>query len=76
MSKIDDKIEELEKWKNEKAIEDGIRKGLTKWMHTICMTATSTIVSGFYFLGGFLYTHWGAFEAAIKAWLSAERGGQ
>jgi hypothetical protein len=74
--KGDDRIEELNKWRMKREVEDGVRKGLNKWAHTICMTATSAVMTALYSLGGFVYSHWSSFEAAIRAYLAAERGGQ
>ena len=72
----DDRIEELNEWRTNQEIENGIRKGLNKWAHTICMTATSAVMTMIYSLGGFVYNHWSSFEAAIRAYLAADRGGQ
>lgn len=76
MTKNDDKIEALEDWRVQKEIEDGIRAGITKRIHAVCVTATTSIMGFFYFLGGYVYDHWHSFEAAIKAFLFSERGGQ
>lgn len=76
MAKNDDKIEYLEEKDKQRDIEEGIRKGLTKWAHTICMTATSAIMGAFYGIGGFMYQHFDSLKVAIKAYIDAERGGQ
>jgi hypothetical protein len=75
-NKLEEHIEELDKWRTEQEIENGIRKGLNKWMHTICITATSAIFTGVYTLGGFVYSNYERFEVAIKAFLAAGRNGQ
>jgi len=69
----DDKLDELESWQKKKEIEDGIRKGLTKWAHTICMTATSAIMGAVWWIGGVLYDKWAQFSAAIDAFIKAGR---
>ncbi len=74
--KTDDKIESIEEWIHKKEIEDGIRKGLNKWIRTICMTATSALMGAFYAIGGFMYQHWQPIQEAIKAYLVASRGDQ
>ena len=71
MTKNDDKLEKLEEYVIEKRIEDGVRKGLTKWAHTICMTATSAVMAGVYSIGGFIYDKWEQFSAAIDAFIRA-----
>lgn len=68
-----DKLERLEEYVRDKEIEDGIRKGLTKWAHTICMTATSAIMGAIYWIGGFIYDKWHPLQAAIKAFLEANK---
>lgn len=73
MKKINDRIEELEKFRKDKEIEDGIRKGLTKWAHTICMTATSAVITGMYTLGQFVYDKWHPLQAAIEAFIRANK---
>lgn len=69
-------IEELTEWKREKEIEDGIRRGLTRWAHTICVTSTSALIGVFYWLGNFIYKNWEPLAVASKAFLVALRGGQ
>jgi hypothetical protein len=76
MTKTDNKLEELEKWRQKKEIEDGINSGLSKWVHIVCRTVTSFIITATYFIGGFVYGHYSSFAAAVKAYLSAEHGGQ
>lgn len=73
MKKIDERLEELEEFRKEKEIEEGIRKGLTKWAHTICMTATSALLGAIYWTGGFIYDKWHPLQAAIKAFLEANK---
>lgn len=77
MSKRDsEKIEQLEEWRRDKEIEEAIREGISKRVRTVCMTAVSAIMGGFYWLGSIAYSKWAAFEAAIKAFLTVDRGGQ
>ena len=71
--KNDEKLEKLEEYVAEKRIEDGIRKGISKWAHTICMTATSAIMGAIYSLGGLIYDKWEQFSAAIDAFIKAGR---
>lgn len=68
-----DNIGELQKYINEKKIEEGIRKGISKWAHTICMTATSAVMSIVYYIGGIVYDKWEQFSAAIDAFIKAGR---
>ena len=74
--KTEDKLEELEHWKTEKEIEDGIKEGIDKWVRRVCVTAVSTAMSVFYFLGEWAYNHAMALKAAIDALLAALRNGQ
>ncbi len=67
-------IDELDEWKRTKEIEEGIRNGLTKWARTICMTATSSLLGIFYWLGSFMYQKWEPLQAAIRAFLAADKG--
>ena len=73
MTKLDDKIEELQDYVIEQRIEDGIRKGLTKWAHTICITATSAVMTAVYATGSFVYEKWYPLQAAVKAFLAANK---
>jgi len=66
-----DKLKELEQYVTEQKIEDGIRKGLTKWAHTICMTATSALMATVYTVGHFVYEKWQPLQEAIRAFLEA-----
>ena len=75
-NKIEEHVEELDKWRTEQEIENGIRKGLNKWAHTICISATSAILGAAYTIGGFVYNHWHQFEAAVRAFIAAGKGGQ
>lgn len=71
MTRNNDKIEALEEYVNEKRIEDGIRAGITKWAHTICITATSAIMTALYNLGSWAYENSGPLQAAFKAFQEA-----
>lgn len=76
MTKRDDKIEELEDWRIKKEIEDGIREGISRKVRAICMTATSAALGVVYTLGSFAYNNLEALAAAVKAFLTVNRGGQ
>ena len=56
-------------------IEDGIEKGIHKWIRTVCVTATSTFAGFCIWLGGEIYDKFYAIEAAVKAFLAAGRNG-
>lgn len=71
---VDEKLEALEERWKQKEIEDGIRKGLTRWAHTICISATSGAMAAFTWLGGVVYERWEPLKAAIQAYLAASRG--
>ena len=71
-----DKIEELEEWRTKKEIEDGIRDGISRKVRAICMTATSAALGVVYTLGSFAYNNLEALAAAVKAFLTVNRGGQ
>jgi hypothetical protein len=71
---FEEKLEELDDWKRKKEIEDGIREGLTKWLRTICISATSAALGCCYWLGGLIYQKWDPLQAAVKAFLAADRG--
>ncbi len=70
---FEEKLDELEDWKRSKEIEDGIRKGLTRWAHTICISATSTALAVATWLGSFAYEKWEPLKAAVKAYISASK---
>jgi hypothetical protein len=74
MKKDDHRIEELEKWHVEKQIDDGIKKGLSRWAHTICMTATSALMTAVYTVGSFVADKWEPLQVAIKAFIAANKG--
>jgi hypothetical protein len=74
MDELKETIDELDEWKRSKEIEEAIHKGLTRWAHTICVTATSSMIGIFYWLGSFMYQKWEPLQAAIKAFLAADRG--
>jgi len=67
------KKEQLEEYVIEQKIEDGIRKGLSRWAHIICRTATTAILGGFYWIGAFIYEKWLPLQSAIKAFLEASK---
>lgn len=78
-----DKIEELEDWRAQKEIEDGIRNGIEKYkkeqgkrMHYVCMTATSAIMTVFYNIGQWAANHMQAIGLAIDAFIAAMKGGK
>ena len=74
--KTDERIEEIERWKTQREIEEGVRNGLDRWKKTICMTSVSALVTAIYSSAKFIYFHCNSFAAAIKAYLIAEHGGQ
>lgn len=74
--KTDQKIEEIEKWQRKREIEEGIRKGITHRMLAICMTATSAMMTIFYWAGSLVYQKSAALSAAMKAYLLMDKGGQ
>ena len=67
---------ETERDLKELLIEREIEKGISKWLRTVCVTATSTLTGFFLWLGSFIYDKFDAVEAAVKAFIAAGRHGQ
>lgn len=63
--------DELEDYVIEQRITEGVRKGLTKWVHIVCRTATSAVMVVVYWTGGMIYDHWERFAAAVDAFIKA-----
>jgi len=77
MSKTNtDKIEEIEEKLKAQEIKDGISSGIQKWIRTVCITATCSVLSFFGWLGNYVYTHSEAVYLAAEAFIIALRHGK
>lgn len=55
-------------------IDHEVEKRISKWIRTICITATGSFLTFCGWLGGIVYDKWDAFSAAIKAFIAASKG--
>lgn len=62
--------EEINQLKIEKAVDEGI----SKWIRTVCISATTATFGFFMWLGSVVYDKFPAFKAAIIAFIQADKG--
>ncbi len=55
-------------------IEKGISDGISAWVRTVCITATTATFGFFVWLGSITYDKFPAFKAAIIAFISTDKG--
>lgn len=65
------RLKEIEAAAAREKIEKGIRDGVNKWIRTVCITATGSVLSFFAWLGNYVYNHSHAFYEAAKAFIIA-----
>lgn len=62
--------DELNQIKIDMAVDDGI----SKWIRTVCITATTSTFGFFLWLGNEVYDKYPAFKAGIMAFISTDKG--
>jgi len=67
---LSEKVAEMDAQLKKIEIERGINDGVNKWIRTVCITATCSVLSFFAWLGNFVYNHFQAIYEAAKAFLS------
>jgi hypothetical protein len=67
---LSEKVAEMQAQLNKIEIERGINAGINKWIRTICITATCSVLSFFAWLGNFVHNNFEAVYQAAKAFLS------
>ncbi len=56
-------------------IEQGIDRGVHKWIRTVCITSTSTFMGFCIWIGGQLYDKFDAIKVGVMAFLAAGKHG-
>lgn len=55
-------------------IDKGVEDGISKWIRTVCVSATTATFGFFMWLGNEVYDKYPAFKAAITAFISSDKG--